>query len=574
MKTVLGIDLGTTNTVVAVLRDSGPEILLNAEGDALIPSVVAIDGRNVLLVGATALAYAARNPDSGARFFKRDMGSDVRRLVGTRSLTPIELSAMVLREACAVADAALGERVRDAVVTVPAWFGEGQRAATREAAELAGLTLLRMVNEPTAAAIAYGALAPNRERRVCVVDLGGGTLDVTLLDIFEGVFEVVGTGGNGRLGGEDFTDALWFWACKEAGIDHEAPSPVASLLREECEVAKRRLAQADFVSLEIPEARTDGWRTACRTRVRRAAFEALVAPLTEAVVACVRDTLSAAGRTSANIDEVVLAGGATRMPAVRAALRRVLGRDAVVGPDPDLAVAMGAALQAGLVIDHVAAKEIVVTDVLGRSVGVEVVRQANERVHDGYFLPILHRNSTLPTRRVERVFTLHAQQKVVRVKVYEGEHRYVRENRLIGEVEVRDIPPATHPDGNQAVDLSFAHDISGILDVEATIVSTGAKVGLVIERHSGRLTPAEKAKALAVIYQLKTDPRALLPNRLLLELALNVHARVHPENRTLLDAALFRFEDALARQDLPAVATAAEVLRGTLSHPSLRPEAE
>lgn len=569
---IVGIDLGTTHTLVAVLTDDGAEVLAGPGGSPLIPSAVAVGEDGEVLVGSAALARLVRAPDAGVRWFKRDMGTDRRYAVGAHSWTPVQLSALVLSQARAVAEAALGGPVRRAVITVPAYFLEPQRAATREAGELAGLEVVRMINEPTAAAVAYGVADADRERRVAVVDLGGGTFDITLLDIFDGVIEVVGTGGDARLGGEDITDAVWRHACQHAGLPEpsDAPTAVQSLLREACEEAKRELTTADLARIPLPRAGVSTWEAGGALVLTRHQLATLAAPVVDRVAACIQDALAAARRHARDLDEVVLAGGATRMDVVRRRVEAVLGRPAVEGPDPDLAVAMGAALQAGLITRHRAVREVVVTDVLAHSLGVEIARQGEDRIHKGYFLPVLHRNTTLPVRRVERVFTMHPRQEMVRVRVVEGEHRYIRENRLLGDLEVRGIPPG-EGGGTQAIDLAFTHDLSGLLEVEATVVSTGASVAAVFERRAGRMSDEERAAAIAALERLKVLPVDLLPNRLLLEEALSRHAVLDPAGRQLLDGPLLAFEDALSRQQPEAIAEAAADLRRALAHPALRP---
>jgi molecular chaperone HscC len=572
---IVGIDLGTTHTLVAVLDADGPRVLPQADGSLLLPSAVAVDDAGHLLVGAAALARLSREPAAGARWFKRDMGADRRYRFGGRDWTPTELSAVVLREAKAVAERALGSPVTRAVITVPAYFQEPQRAATREAGELAGLQVVRMINEPTAAAIAHGVADPERERRVVVVDLGGGTFDVTLLEVFDGVIEVTGTGGDARLGGEDITDALWRHACAAAGLapPGDAPGAVQALLREACEDAKRALSELDLARVRLPEAGVDTWVDAGSLVVTRALLEQLCRPLLDRMVCCIRDTLAAAKRSSRDFDEVVLAGGGTRMHAVHRRIANLFGREPVEGPDPDLAVVLGAALQAGLVTRHAAVREVVVTDVLAHSLGVEISREGEDRTHSGYFLPVLHRNTTLPVRRVERVFTLHPQQEEVRVRVFEGEHRYTRENRLLGEFVVQGLPVAPTPQGPvQAIDVGFTHDLNGLLEVEAVVQSTGKKASILIEQRAGRMTDEERARAVDALARLKVYARDLLPNRLLLEEALTRHARLSGDARALLDAPLFAFEDALAREQPEAIAAAAEALRRALVHPLLAPD--
>lgn len=564
---ILGIDLGTTNSVVAVLTEEGPIVLSGPHGTPLVPSAVAVDDQGRVVVGAVAAARLDRLPAAGVRWFKREMGSARTFTLAGRVWTATELSALVLAEMKAVAEASLGQALTKAVVTVPAYFQEPQRAATLEAARLAGLTVARILNEPTAAAIAYGVADPERERRVVVVDFGGGTLDVTLLDIFDGVFEVVGTGGDGRLGGEDATDLLLAWACSRAGIPVAGPeqSPVHALLRTSCEAAKRALTTADFTRVVLPSGEGAVWVDGPTVVLRRGELATILAPLLDRVVRCVRDTFAAARRTVRDVDEVVLAGGATRMAVVRERLRATFEREPVEGPDPDLAIAIGAALQGGLVSRHHAVRDVVVTDVLAHSLGVAVSKAGQDRSHDGYFLPVLHRNTTLPVRRVERVYTTHREQKEVNVQVYSGEHRYILENQLLGSFRLVDLPPAEEC---HAIDVAFTHDINGLLEVEAVVQTTGKRASIVLDRQ-GRLSPADRERAIEALARLKIIPRDLLPNRLLLEEALSRHARLPPEGRRLLDGPLFSFEDALAREQPEAIAAAAELLRAALTHPSL-----
>lgn len=549
MSRLIGIDLGTTHTVVAALSDSGPRIIDGPDGDSLLPSVVALDDQGTLLVGEPARARLAYRPDAGVRCFKRDMGSDRLFALGDRRLSATELSALVLREAKARAEAELGEPVSRAVITVPAYFAEPQRAATREAGTLAGLHVVRMVNEPTAAAMAYGLADPETERSVVVLDLGGGTFDVTVLEVYDGVVEVVATGGDSRLGGEDITEAL---VAHFAGQFEAGPA----VLRAACEEAKRIVSSSAVALVPLG----DGERLTLTQR----ALDTVCAPFIDRVRGCTLDALRAARMSPTAVDQVVLAGGATRTPALRALVEDVFGCPPVTARDPDRVVALGAAIQAGLIGQHAAVDELVVTDVLSHSLGVETAKEGADRVLDGYFTPVLHRNSTLPLRRVERFWTMHPKQTALRVRVFQGEHRYVRENRLLGVFEVGDIPPLEGEDGTQAVDIAFTHTLDGLLEVEAEVVATGETRALIIEQHAGRLSPSERARAEAALAALKVHPRDLLPNRTLLERALARHTRLDPHDRALLDGPLTAFEDALARQHPEAITEAAATLRRAL----------
>lgn len=547
---IIGIDLGTTNTLVAALRDGQPALL-----GPMIPSAVAFDDDDALLVGEPAADRAAWQPSRSARFFKRDMGLDIQRQIAGEPYGPIELSALVLKEARRVAEAELGEPVSQAVITVPAYFQEPQRRATREAGELAGLEVVRMINEPTAAAIAHGLSDLETERTVVVVDLGGGTLDVTVLEIFEGIIEVVGTGGDGRLGGEDFTNALCELACEEAGVD--ADTRLGALLRARCEEAKVALGREERVRIPLPDPAEERWIEAGSLPLTRALFSMLTAPLLDRIRACAQQTLIAAKLAPEDLHEVLLVGGATRMPALRTLVQELFGREPVAGPDPDHAIALGAALQAALVARDEAVDDVVVTDVLSHTLGMKVVRWSEGEWLDGYYLPILHRNTTLPARRVERVSTTHPRQTEVRVQVFQGEHRYVEQNRLLGEFTVQGIP--TGGSQGQPIDVSFAHDLSGLLEVEATIVATGRKGRTAFEQH-GALSENERRRALRRLERLKTPPAERREYKALLEKALRVLAQLPPGPRAFLDEKLVAYEAALKSHDLERVERAAEAL--------------
>lgn len=560
----VGIDLGTTHSLVAVVQAGRPVVLPNALGELLTPSAVAVDARGTLLVGAAARERLTVAPTAGAAFFKREMGEGTRFAVGDQSLGAVELSALVLRSLKEAAEAHLGVAVERAVVSVPAYFHEPQRAATREAARLAGLEVLRLINEPTAAAIAYGLHDTRRERVCAVLDLGGGTFDVTLLEVFDGVVEIVASGGDSRLGGEDFTDALTDWAAREAGGTALSETSRA-MLRSQCERVKRRLTDTAEVDLPLPRPAAERWEIAREVRVSRNDLERICAPLIERVGRCVQEVLGQARRAPDKIDEIILVGGATRMPWVHGLSRRIFGRDPVVGAEPDLDVARGAAVQAALVTHDASVRDLVVTDVTPHSLGVEVVRDAGDRLLPGYFLPVLHRNTTLPARRVTRVSTLHPGQRQITVRVYQGDRRFTAQNRFLGAFEVTDLPALEGTEGGQPVDLGLSCDVNGLLEVEATVVATGRKASIVIDQHPGQLSPEEREGALRALQSLKTHPRELLPNRHLLERAYAEFEFLDPRGRAQLEPFLFAFEAALERQAPDEVRPAAELLRRVLA---------
>ena len=531
---IVGIDLGTTNSLVAVMRDDGPETLTNELGDHLTPSAVAFADDGSLLVGRAAKDRLVVAPDAGRAFFKRDMGTPTTYRFGGRGVTPTECSAHVLREMKRIAELRLGEPVTHAVVTVPAYFHDPQRQATIEAARLAGLHVDRILNEPTAAALAYGQRHAKEERRLVVFDLGGGTFDVTVLEVFEGVIEVRASGGDSRLGGEDYTDALLSQAIALAGLE---PSPgAAGRWRQRIEVAKRALATADRVEVDL-----DGRRV----ELTRAAFEQATRSLTARLAPIVRRCLSDAGLSRSDVDDVLLVGGATRMPGAQALAAEEFGRIPNRSLDPDRVVALGAAVQGARAARHEAVKDLVMTDVCPHSLGVEVTKTYGRLQVAGHYLPILDRNIVVPVSRMERLNTLHPDQDMLELRIYQGESRRVTENTLLGTLKVaglRERPGQRHPG---EVDVRFTYDANGILEVEVTVVETLKRLTKVIERRPGRSTPKQREAALNALKAIKVRPRDLLPNRARLERANRLYQEWSGERRHRLSAMIDEFERAL-----------------------------
>lgn len=551
---IVGIDLGTTNSLVAVVDDAGPRTLPNELGEHLTPSVVAVAEDGALLVGRAARDRLVVAPHAGRAFFKRDMGTDAAWSFGGHRWTPTECSAVVLRELRRVAEMRLGRPVERAVVTVPAYFHDPQRRATIEAAEIAGLRVERILNEPTAAALAYGLRRADEDRRLLVLDLGGGTFDVTLLETFEGVVEVRASGGDGRLGGEDFTDALLALAAGKAGL-RLAPEEVARL-RPRAEVAKRALSDATEASLDV------GGRAVTVTREE---LEAATTPLVARMAPVVRRCLRDAGVQPAQVDDVLLVGGATRMPCVAAFAAAELSRPPNRGLDPDRVVALGAAVQAARVARQSAVRDVVMTDVCPHSLGLEVSKTFGRRVEAGFFAPILDRNVTVPVSRVERFSAIEPGQDRIHVRVYQGESRRAEENTLLGSFTVEGLraPPGTE-DGGEA-DIRFSYDANGVLEVEVTVVHSGKRHTHVIESRPGALTPEQVRDAVARLQPLKVHARDLLPNRARLERASRLFREWTGARRAALSETIDAFEQALETGDPEHVGWAAARLDAILA---------
>jgi molecular chaperone HscC len=536
-------------------------VLANEFGEELTPSVVAVADDGQLLVGRAAKDRLIIDPSSGQSCFKRDMGTAAQYRFGGRTWNPIVCSALILGEMKRIAELQLGISADRAVITVPAYFHDQQRQATVEAAKIAGLTVERIINEPTAAALAYGYGNPDREMKILVFDLGGGTFDVTLLEIFDGVVEVKSSAGESRLGGEDYTDALSQWLEEK---HHWCPKASSrGHWRQRVEVAKRQLSSNAMASLyvndELIEVTHEDFREATAT---------IHARLRPVVSKCLRD----AGIQSVELDDILLVGGASRMSVVSEFIHDQLKRISSLKIDPDRVVALGAAVQAGLCSNDAAVADIVLTDVCPHTLGIEMSKDlANGRPEPGYFAPIIDRNTTVPVSRSRVFHTLHPQQDHIEVQVFQGEARLTKDNQKIGQITVssglRHVPGQRHPG---EVDIRFSYDMNGILEVEVTVLSTGKKISHVIEQRPGCLTQREIDEAIARMQPLKLHPRDLLPNRARLERANRVYAELVGPAREHLTAVTDQFEAALESQDSLAIKQAAAVmdsfLKGFFEH--------
>lgn len=551
---IVGIDLGTTNSLVAVMTAEGPEVLVNELGDALTPSAVAIAEDGAVLVGRAARDRLVVEPRSGRAFFKRDMGTETTYEFGGRRWTPTECSAHVLAELKRVASVRLGEPVTRAVVTVPAYFHEPQRRATLEAAGIAGLVVERILNEPTAAALAYGYRSADEEKRLLVFDLGGGTFDVTVLETFEGIVEVRASGGDSHLGGEDYTDSLLDLSLKGAGL---VPTPgQRSRWRQRAEVAKRALSEQESVEIDL-----DGRRVP----VLRGAFEGATAAITARLRPVVRRCLRDAGIAPADLDDVLFVGGATRMPAVIRFAVDEFGRMPNRRLDPDRVVALGAAVQAARSAKDAVVKDLVLTDVCPHTLGIEVSKQHGDARHEpGHFAPILDRNVTVPASRVEGFSTLHPDQDRVEIRVFQGESRRTAENTFLGSLAVNGLRSRPGQKCPGEFEVRFSYDANGVLEVEVTVLHSGERHVKVIESRPGALTRAQVAAAVERLQPLKVRSRDLLPHRARLERAERLWAELTGDDRARLGAALDAYESALAVEDADRIGFSAAVLDDAL----------
>lgn len=563
-RTIIGIDLGTTYSLVAMMGADGPLVLPNRIGERLTPSAVSLSDDGRVLVGAAARARAATHPRHTALAFKRDMGTTATYTLGARQMTPIELSALVLAELKRDAEAYLGHEIDEAVVTVPAYFGELQRAATRDAAAIAGLKVERIINEPTAAALAYGLHQQGQEKRLVVLDLGGGTFDVTVLELIEGVIEIQASAGDIRLGGEDFTQALNHVVHQRlVGLEHlfgeaasdprnESEALARARLREAVERAKHALTERDSARVALPQVMSAaGTSHEIELTLTRQEAEAAWAPLIDRLRSPILRALRDARVEPSAIDEVLLVGGATRMPCVARLAASVFGRLPLRALQPDEAVAMGAAVQAALKAGSAAVEDLVVTDVAPFTMGVEVASEVGGPVVYGIFLPIIERGTVIPVSRVHRLSTLQDFQTELIVKVFQGEHSLTRDNTELGSYVLKKLPRARR--GAVQVDVRFTYDLNGLLEVDITVAGSQKVETLLIESTPGRLTPKQREEARQAMRALKMDPRDALPNTVALARGDELYMELVGPAREELGRVLTLFRSVLERQDLALI---------------------
>ena len=541
---IIGIDLGTTNSLAAYYTEDGPVIIPNRLGENLTPSVVSIDEDGTVYVGKTAKERMALYPESCASIFKRDMGRDKKYKLSGKDYTAVELSSFVLRSLKEDAEVHLGEEVTEAVISVPAYFNDVRRKATKKAGEMAGLNVERIISEPTAAAIAYGLLQDDKPSKNLVFDLGGGTFDVSILDYYHPVLEVRAVAGDNYLGGEDFTNVIEkIFFEKNQKLKREDLSPKElEYIHREAEKAKIALSDEDSVVMSCHFG-----EDLYEASISVSQFERNCEELFERIRIPVRRALSDAMLKISDINKIVLVGGATKQASVRSFVRKIFRTFPDTSINPDEAVALGAAIQGAIKERNKAIKEIIMTDVCSFTLGTSVtVDLGDHHLEGGHYCPILERNTVIPASRTERLYTVNDNQERIKIDILQGESRIAKNNLLLGVLEIS-VPKAKA--GEEAVDVTYTYDINSILEVEVKSVSTGKKERCIIKGQYTEMTDEEIEARLKELSYLKIAPRDQEENKLVLLRLERLYEESLGNDRQILEQAVNKFEKALNTQD-------------------------
>lgn len=504
---LIGIDLGTTNCLAAYYEEGKPKLIPNRMGEYLTPSVISVDGDNQLYVGATAKERKIKYPDETVEVFKRSMGTGKVFEVGPRRMDAVSLSSVMLKTLKEDAESYLGEPVTEAIISVPAYFNELQRKATKEAGELAGLTVKRIINEPTAAALAYGAFKSDFEQVILAFDLGGGTFDVSILEFCDQIVEVHAIAGDNYIGGEDFTEVLYGLFCKKADIDvKKLLRSEKAYIRKQCEMAKLLYSENGEVEITCNIA-----ETTYSVTVDIDEYEKECQELLEKMRLPIERSLHDASLKIADIDDVILVGGGTKLPIVRRFISRLFGRFPNVSVNPDEAVALGAAITCAMSQRDETIKEVVLTDVCPFTLGTSTIRKGDGKLNDRLiFFPIIERNTVIPVSKTEVFNTVEDNQKRITIDILQGESSFVKNNLLLGEVTVK-VPQA--PAGRESVTVTYTYDVNSLLEVKVKVNSTGEEKTVILQQFGEKMSEEAAKERMKELEYLKVLPKDLEINK-------------------------------------------------------------
>ncbi|MCZ7408362.1 molecular chaperone DnaK [Parvimonas micra] len=549
MSKIIGIDLGTTNSAVAVMEGGEPTIIPNVEGNRTTPSVVAFTKNGERLVGETAKRQAITNAARTITSIKREMGTDYKVKIDDKEYTPEEISAMILQKIKSDVESYLGETVSEAVITVPAYFTDSQRQATKDAGKIAGLDVKRIINEPTAAALAYGMDKDTEQHKIMVFDLGGGTFDVSILEIGDGVFEVLATRGNNRLGGDDFDEVLMKYMIsefkKENGIDLSKDVTAMQRLKDAAEKAKKELSTTMTTNVNLPFiTAVDGAPVHLNMDIKRAKFEELTSDLVDKTLTPVREALNDAGLTASKIDKVLLVGGSTRIPAVQEAVKKLIGKEPQKDINPDECVAIGAAIQGGVLTGEV--KDLLLLDVTPLSLGIETM--------GGVMTRLIERNTTIPAKKSQIFSTAADGQTAVDIHVLQGEREFAHDNTTLGRFQLTGIPAA--PRGVPQIEVTFDIDANGIVNVSAKDLGSGNEQKITITA-STKLSEDEINKKVREAEQFAQEDKK---KKEIVETKNNAESLIYQTEKTLKD-----LEGKISEEEKSSINTKIEDLKSALT---------